>query len=275
MLSTKCAARLYAAPAGLFILLLAIVPAAGQADDGRTTKQQGEMFSQGWTGQLSRAEAQSGLLLLANQRERRNSRWLFGVRRGPTTGADIVYGRRSGSPPGSSYAPRRQPSRFVQPSRPARKRAIDPAFLPAVVDFDMSYTPGTIVIDTGSRYLYLVLEGGQAQRYGVGVGRTGFGWTGTVNVGRKAEWPGWTPPAAMRAREPWLPAYMEGGIDNPLGARALYLYKDGKDTIYRIHGSNQPWTIGQSVSSGCFRMRNEDVTDLYDRVGVGATVVVL
>jgi lipoprotein-anchoring transpeptidase ErfK/SrfK len=152
---------------------------------------------------------------------------------------------------------------------------IDPAFLPALVDFPTSESPGTIVIDPRARYLYLVLEGGKAQRYGVGVGRDGFGWSGTVRVGRKAEWPTWTPPAAMRQRQPYLPVSMAGGPDNPLGARALYLYRGGSDTLYRIHGSNAPWTIGQAVSSGCFRMRNEDVIELYSRVPVGTKVVVL
>jgi lipoprotein-anchoring transpeptidase ErfK/SrfK len=151
---------------------------------------------------------------------------------------------------------------------------IDPAFLPALVDYPTAEKPGTIVIDTGARYLYLVLDGGKAQRYGVGVGREGFGWSGTVHVGRKAEWPTWTPPPAMRKRQPYLPISMPGGPNNPLGARALYLYDGGRDTLFRIHGSNEPWTIGRSVSSGCFRMRNEDVIALYERVGVGTKVVV-
>jgi lipoprotein-anchoring transpeptidase ErfK/SrfK len=158
---------------------------------------------------------------------------------------------------------------------PVRPRQIDPAYLPAVVDYRSSERAGTIVIDPRSRYLYLILEGGKAQRYGVGVGRDGFGWSGSVKVGRKAEWPTWTPPAEMRKRQPYLPVSMKGGPSNPLGARALYLYDGGRDTLFRIHGSNEPWTIGQAVSSGCFRMRNEDVTELYGRVGVGTRVVVL
>jgi lipoprotein-anchoring transpeptidase ErfK/SrfK len=188
-------------------------------------------------------------------------------RRG-TTGADIVFGRQN-------TENRRDTSRRSTAKTPAKKRTIDTTYLPALVDFDMSYQPGTIVIDAKSRFLYLILEDGKARRYGVGVGRTGFGWTGEVKIGRKAEWPGWTPPPEMRKRQPGLPVHMEGGIDNPLGARALYLYRGGRDTIYRIHGSNEPWTIGQAVSSGCFRMRNEDVSDLYERVGVGTRVVVL
>ncbi len=140
----------------------------------------------------------------------------------------------------------------------------------SVVYFASNYSPGTIVISTGERRLYLVLPNGQALRYGIGVGRDGFRWGGVHRISAKKEWPGWTPPAQMRARRPDLPRHMVGGIDNPLGARAMYL----GSTLYRIHGSNEPDTIGQAVSSGCFRMTNEDVTDLYDRVRVGATVVV-
>jgi lipoprotein-anchoring transpeptidase ErfK/SrfK len=158
---------------------------------------------------------------------------------------------------------------------PPQPREIDPAFLPAIVAFPTQESPGTILIDTRARYLYLVLDGGKARRYGVGVGREGFGWTGRVTVGRKVEWPTWTPPAAMRKRQPYLPVSMAGGPDNPLGARALYLTQGGRDTLFRIHGSNEPWTIGHAVSSGCFRMRNEDVIDLYGRVRIGASVVVL
>ena len=113
-----------------------------------------------------------------------------------------------------------------------------------MVDDPTGEKPGTIVVDTGARYLYLVLPDGKAQRYGVGVGREGFGWRGRVRVGRKAEWPTWTPPAEMRKRQPYLPVSMAGGPNNPLGARALYLYDGGRDTLFRIHGSNEPWTIG-------------------------------
>jgi lipoprotein-anchoring transpeptidase ErfK/SrfK len=139
-----------------------------------------------------------------------------------------------------------------------------------VVSFESNYRPGTIFIDTAERRLYLVLPNGQALRYGIGVGRDGFRWGGVHRVSAKKEWPSWTPPSQMLARRPDLPRHMEGGIDNPLGARALYL----GSTLYRIHGSNEPDTIGQAVSSGCFRMTNDDVTDLYNRVSVGATVVV-
>ena len=139
------------------------------------------------------------------------------------------------------------------------------------IDYATNYKPGTIVVETGERRLYFVLPGGRAIRYGVGVGREGFAWAGTNRITRKAEWPGWTPPPAMRKRVPDLPAYMPGGPDNPLGARALYI----GSTLYRIHGSNEPWTIGRAVSSGCIRMTNDDVIHLYDQVKVGTKVVVL
>jgi lipoprotein-anchoring transpeptidase ErfK/SrfK len=139
-----------------------------------------------------------------------------------------------------------------------------------VVSFVSQYKPGTIYINTAERRLYLVLPQGQALRYGIGVGRDGFRWSGVHHISAKKEWPSWTPPSQMLARRPDLPRHMAGGIDNPLGARAMYL----GSTLYRIHGSNEPETIGQAVSSGCFRMTNEDVTDLYNRVSVGATVVV-
>jgi lipoprotein-anchoring transpeptidase ErfK/SrfK len=138
------------------------------------------------------------------------------------------------------------------------------------VMYPSNYAPGTIVIDTAERRLYLVLGNGQALRYGIGVGRDGFRWSGTHRISAKKEWPGWTPPSQMLARRPDLPRHMNGGVENPLGARAMYL----GSTLYRIHGSNEPETIGQAVSSGCFRMTNDDVTDLYNRVPVGTTVVV-
>ena len=139
-----------------------------------------------------------------------------------------------------------------------------------IVAYDGRYAPGTIVVSTAERRLYLVLGNGQALRYGVGVGRPGFTWSGVNKITAKREWPSWTPPAAMLARRPDLPRYMAGGIENPLGARAMYIGR----SEYRIHGSNEPDTIGQAVSSGCIRMTNEDVTDLYSRVKVGATVIV-
>ena len=130
--------------------------------------------------------------------------------------------------------------------------------------------PGTIIINTAERRLYYVIEEGRAMRYGIGVGRVGFTWKGVKTVTQKKEWPAWTPPPQMLARRPDLPRHMVGGIDNPLGARAMYL----GSSLYRIHGSNEPETIGQAVSSGCFRMTNEDVVDLYNRVKVGTKVVV-
>ncbi|MEP1931844.1 MAG: L,D-transpeptidase [Roseibium sp.] len=168
------------------------------------------------------------------------------------------------------WSPRQQPVR-QQPKQQTRSRQVAPQFLPTVVRYDGRHKPGTIIIDTNTRYLYLVQKDGTARRYGVGVGKPGFEWAGTHKITRKAEWPDWRPPAAMRKRRPDLPVHMAGGPDNPLGARALYL----GSTLYRIHGSNQPWTIGHAVSSGCIRMRNEDVSDLYERVGVGTRVIVM
>jgi lipoprotein-anchoring transpeptidase ErfK/SrfK len=138
------------------------------------------------------------------------------------------------------------------------------------VSYPGRHSPGTIVINTAERRLYFVLGNGQAIRYGIGVGRPGFTWSGVKTVSSKKEWPAWTPPSQMLARRPDLPRHMAGGPDNPLGARAMYL----GSTLYRIHGSNEPETIGTAVSSGCFRLTNEDVIDLYDRVKVGATVII-
>lgn len=139
-----------------------------------------------------------------------------------------------------------------------------------IVSYPTRHSPGTIVIDSGERRLYLVMPDGKAMRYGVGVGRPGFDWAGTQSITRKQEWPTWTPPAQMLKRRPDLPRFMPGGPENPMGARALYL----GSTLYRIHGSNEPETIGQAVSSGCIRMLNDDVIDLYERVRVGTRVVV-
>ncbi len=144
-------------------------------------------------------------------------------------------------------------------------------FLRREVDYSGPEQPGTIVIDTPNKFLFLVLPHGRAIRYGVGVGRPGFEWSGVKTITRKAEWPGWTPPPQMMLRRPDLPSHMDGGPENPLGARALYL----GSSMFRIHGTNEPSTIGQNVSSGCIRMMNEDVIDLYDRVPVGAKVIVM
>ncbi|WP_414470939.1 L,D-transpeptidase [Microvirga sp. M2] len=161
---------------------------------------------------------------------------------------------------------------------------VDPASLKPrnvrqLVDYATTEKPGTVVVDTDARFIYLVQEGGKALRYGVGVGKEGLEFKGTATVNRKAQWPTWTPTPDMIRREPnryrkWAGG-MKGGTDNPLGARALYLFKGGQDTLYRIHGTNEPETIGQAVSSGCIRMMNQDVIDLYSRVPTGAKVVVL
>lgn len=133
---------------------------------------------------------------------------------------------------------------------------------------------GSVVISVKDRHLYSIQGNGKAIRFGIAVGRQGVGWTGTTVVGRKAKWPTWTPTANMRARNPKLPLQVKGGPENPLGARALYLYRDGRDTLFRIHGTNEPWSIGKAASSGCFRMLNEDVFELYGSVPVGARVYV-
>jgi lipoprotein-anchoring transpeptidase ErfK/SrfK len=151
------------------------------------------------------------------------------------------------------------------------RMTIDPKWQKQVVEYHGPETPGTIVIDTPRRFLFLVQDNGTALRYGIGVGKPGFSWAGEKKVSAKKEWPDWTPPPEMLQRRPDLPHFMAGGPENPLGARAMYL----GSSLYRIHGSNEPWTIGQAVSSGCIRMRNEDVIDLYDKVKVGTKVVVI
>jgi len=178
------------------------------------------------------------------------------------------------------YGPQRapypgaDPQQSMRPQEEARdpaQRSMDPKYEKQLVEYHGKEGAGTIVVDTGAKFLYLVQDGGRAMRYGIGVGRPGFTWQGVKTITAKKEWPSWTPPKEMLARRPDLPRYMEGGPENPLGARAMYL----GSTLYRIHGSNEPWTIGTNVSSGCFRMRNEDVIDLYGRVNVGAKVVVI
>ncbi len=170
-----------------------------------------------------------------------------------------------------SYAPVAAPiyERTVPPAAATAETQV--RFQRQVVDYATREAPGTIVIDTPNTYLYLVLGNGKAMRYGIGVGREGFAWAGTKHIDKKAEWPDWTPPAEMLERQPYLPRFMAGGPGNPMGARAMYL----AGTVYRIHGTNQPETIGGRVSSGCIRMVNDDVIDLYNRVKVGAKVVVL
>src|SRR6476620_10541536 len=166
------------------------------------------------------------------------------------------------APPPAAAAPSQDEDRSVE--LPARLRR-------QVVSYSTREAPGTVIIDTPNTYLYLVLGNGQAMRYGIGIGRDGFTWSGTQTISRKAEWPAWTPPPEMIARQPYLPRHMAGGPGNPLGARAMYL----GGTIYRIHGTNAPHTIGTRVSSGCLRLTNEDVSDLYSRVQVGTKVIVL
>ena len=163
-------------------------------------------------------------------------------------------------------------------------RQADPAFARKVVTYASRERPGTIVVDPGSHFLYLVQRNGQAIRYGVGVGSEGFGWSGVATVHSKQEWPDWYPPVEMLARKPELRQQMSqlqsgigmpGGPENPIGARALYLWQGNKDTLYRVHGTNEPWTIGQNVSAGCIRLTNDDIADLYDHVSIGTKVVVL
>jgi lipoprotein-anchoring transpeptidase ErfK/SrfK len=189
-----------------------------------------------------------------------------------------IYGREF-APGGDAYDPRGEereqrssysygePSHIVVPEQ----RRIDPKYEKQIVEYSGKEKPGTIIVDTPNRFLYLVQGDGKAMRYGIGVGRPGFSWAGVKKISAKREWPDWRPPAEMLARRPDLPRFMKGGPENPLGARALYL----GSSLYRIHGSNEPWTIGTAVSSGCIRMRNEDVIDLYGRVSVGARVVVI
>jgi lipoprotein-anchoring transpeptidase ErfK/SrfK len=167
---------------------------------------------------------------------------------------------------------------------PTRLTDVDPAYRREAVRYSTREAPGTIVVDPPEHYLYLVQKGGRALRYGVGVGAAGFGWSGVATVHSKQEWPDWYPTAELLERQPKIkPAMSElqsgvgmvAGPDNPLGARALYLWQGNKDTLYRIHGTNEPWTIGKNVSSGCVRMTNEDIIDFYDRIPIGTKVVVL
>jgi lipoprotein-anchoring transpeptidase ErfK/SrfK len=169
-----------------------------------------------------------------------------------------------------------RPERF--PVEPVNLARIDRRYWRQQVPDPTGERPGTIVVDADNYFLYHVGEGGRAMRYGVGVGREGFGWSGSATIARKAEWPTWTPPKEMIARDPEAAPWangMPGGPDNPLGARALYLYQNGRDTLYRIHGTNEPQSIGRSVSSGCVRLLNADVIHLHSRVPTGTRVVVL
>jgi lipoprotein-anchoring transpeptidase ErfK/SrfK len=196
-------------------------------------------------------------------------------------GGYSAYGQSRQAAPGygadpfeqARQAPGRRMAALGEPIEMERpiERVIDPRFRKQEVAYDGRHAAGTIVIDTNQKFLFLVQPGGRALRYGIGVGRPGFEWAGMKSVTRKAEWPSWTPPAEMLKRRPDLPRFMPGGPDNPMGARAMYL----GSSLYRIHGTNEPHTIGQAVSSGCIRMTNDDVTDLYERVRVGAKVLVI
>jgi lipoprotein-anchoring transpeptidase ErfK/SrfK len=174
---------------------------------------------------------------------------------------------RQGQCQGRVLNVRRDDPAMAEQPRPA----MDPRYQKQIVEYPTKEQPGTVVIDTNNRFLYYVQGSGKAIRYGVGVGRPGFEWAGGKSVSEKKEWPEWRPPAEMLARRPELPTYMAGGPENPLGARAIYL----GSSLYRIHGSNEPQSIGTAVSSGCIRMRNEDVIDLYERVKVGTKVIVI
>jgi len=181
-------------------------------------------------------------------------------------GLTVFSGDNAAAESSSNWA---NASGYSDPSAPAKYGGIRKS-VKRTIRYKGGQAPGTIIISTKDRTLTLVLDNGKAIEYGVGVGRPGFQWGGTMRISRKAEWPGWTPPPAMRRRQPYLPAYMPGGPDNPLGARALYL----GSSLYRIHGTNEASTIGGQVSSGCIRMMNDDVIDLYSRVKVGTRVIV-
>jgi len=173
---------------------------------------------------------------------------------------------------GGNTSPAYPPQAYAAPNQTdAADRAVDPKFFRKLVPYSGGEAAGTVIVDTTNKFLYLVEDGGKALRYGIGVGRPGFLWSGVKSVTAKREWPDWRPPAEMIARRPDLPHFMPGGVDNPLGARALYF----GSSLYRLYGWNEPWTIGTNVSSGCIRMRNDDVTDLYERVKVGSKVVVI
>jgi lipoprotein-anchoring transpeptidase ErfK/SrfK len=193
---------------------------------------------------------------------------------GPTINVPVSHiypGYQSPAPTAQPVAPPQQQA--YAPANPPDESnyPIDPKFMRQVVAYNGNEKPGTIIVDTPDKFLFLIADGGKALRYGIGVGRPGFTWSGVKTITAMKEWPDWTPPPEMIARQPGIPHFMAGGVGNPLGARAMYL----GSTLYRIHGSNEPWTIGQNVSSGCIRMRNEDVEDLYNRVKIGTKVVII
>jgi lipoprotein-anchoring transpeptidase ErfK/SrfK len=256
-------------------MLLAQMPAAAQS--------LGQQWEPATTGSLGRADVSRDIIRAANgigggfiETLMTDEGW---------TRHDINYRRHADTPlpplPGGDpvYAPAEPVQRLPNQRRgqgsldrtPVAVQRIDSIYERQTVDYNGPHGAGTVVIDTNDRFLYLVQPGGTALRYGIGVGRPGFEWAGNKTITRKAEWPDWRPPAQMRKRRPDLPEFMEGGPGNPLGARAMYL----GSSLYRIHGTNEPSTIGQAVSSGCIRMKNDDVKDLYNRVRVGTRVVVM
>jgi len=188
---------------------------------------------------------------------------------------DLVEVGHVGGQPARAGTCEPRSARGANPGPWKLEASISPAYQRQVVQYYRKEAPGSIVVDTDARYLYYVLPEGRAIRYGAIVGEDGQAWSGVATVARKEEWPGWTPTEGEKRRLGPLPSYVEGGARNPMGARALYLYAGGKDTLYRIHGTNQPEYIGHAISSGCIRLTNEDVIDLYSRVKTGATVVVL
>lgn len=252
---------------------LLLAPQPGQAQSGQTQGSRNELV----TSASSRGEYASGtyggglIELLMTGRDPTPAGRGVPVYNTPQRGAYITAPSDpmlrqpgAGEPRHAALAPEPHAERRVE-------RMLDPRFLKQEVDYNGPHGPGTVVIDTPNRFLYLVQSGGRAMRYGIGVGRPGFEWGGVKSITRKAEWPSWTPPAEMLKRRPDLPRFMAGGADNPMGARAMYL----GSSLYRIHGTNEPNTIGQAVSSGCIRMTNDDVTDLYERVRVGMKVIVI
>lgn len=211
------------------------------------------------------------------------------TRRAVLAGLPLAVAGCATSQPPAAQAPRFDPAYIAMyaavPGEPFPVPAVDlntvdPRYFRREVEYPGNQPPGTIIVDPNARFLYLVLEGGRALRYGVGVGRTeAFNFVGEAVIERKAAWPTWTPTQDMIAREPErygpYAGGLPGGLDNPLGARALYLYENGRDTLYRLHGTNEPWSIGRKVSSGCVRLLNQDIIDLYGRVPLGSRVFVL
>jgi lipoprotein-anchoring transpeptidase ErfK/SrfK len=193
----------------------------------------------------------------------------------PLTGLLLAGCMQTGTLAPSSEANFTARDRAQLANPPYKRVSVSSNYQRQIVNYHRKEAPGSVVVETAGPFVYYVMPGGKAIRYGATVGEAGQAWSGVATVGRKEEWPGWTPTADEKRRLGPLPSYVEGGARNPMGARGLYLYAGGKDTLYRIHGTNQPEYIGRAISSGCIRLTNEDVIDLYSRVKVGATVVVL